>query len=283
VRSLLRRLASIGVRLPLGRGALGRYVVWRAPVLVISYPKSGRTWLRFMIGNALRDHFGITQATDDDLVDIHRLPNYDARVPHIRFTHDDLPHTKHTSRLETDKRRYRKKKVVLLVRDPRDVIVSSFHHHTRRSERVGDVTFSGDLSSFIRHPTFGISNLVAFMNIWAANREVPAALMLLRYEDLHASSETALRKVLAFVGVEDVAAETVARATGASSFEQMQAIERSGALATDAMRPGDVTDASSYKVRRGRIGGYVDEMDDTDIAFVDAAIAKLDPWFGYVG
>ena len=47
------------------------------------------------------------------------------------------------------------------------------------------------------------------------------------------------------------------------------------------LQPGDVNDPESYKVRRGKIGGYVDYLDPSDVEYADQAMSALDPRFGY--
>jgi Sulfotransferase domain len=57
--------------------------------------------------------------------------------------------------LETDKSRYRGTKVLYLIRDPRDVVVSCFFQATRRKK-----LFRGTLSEFIRSDNYGIRKIV---------------------------------------------------------------------------------------------------------------------------
>src|SRR5207249_9665213 len=41
-----------------------------------------------------------------------------------------------------------------------------------------------------------------------------------------------------------------------SEFENMKKMEAAGAFDSKILRPGDVRDPESFKVRRGKIGGY---------------------------
>jgi hypothetical protein len=61
-------------------------------------------------------------------------------------------------------------------------------------------------------------------------------------------------------------------------FDRMRAREASGELAKRygrALTPGDPTDADSFKVRRGVIGGYRDELSAEDVTFCDDWLARL--------
>ena len=86
-------------------------------------------------------------------------------IPYIYMTHDDAPNAARP--LATNKSKYRNKKVVFLVRDPRDVVVSYFFQRTKRSRSPVNL----DMSSFIRDPGYGVNRIIDLMNIWAENRE----------------------------------------------------------------------------------------------------------------
>jgi len=53
-------------------------------------------------------------------------------------------------------------------------------------------------------------------------------------------------------------------------------------LSGSRMAPADRSNPDSYKVRRGKVGGYRDYFDDGQIARIDAIIGdRLSPFFGY--
>ncbi|MEA2094015.1 MAG: hypothetical protein U9P11_05560, partial [Pseudomonadota bacterium] len=54
------------------------------------------------------------------------------------------------------------------------------------------------------------------------------------------------------------------------------------AFLTRAFQPADPTDPETFKVRKGKVGGYVDYLDAKEIEYLDNKIeADLDPIFGY--
>lgn len=57
-------------------------------------------------------------------------------------------------------------------------------------------------------------------------------------------------------------------------------MEQKAAFGSARLRPGDATDAESYKVRRGKVGGYVDYFAPAEIALIEDRIAaELDPYY----
>jgi hypothetical protein len=142
--------------------------------------------------------------------------------------------------------------------------------------------FEGSVSEFVRHPVHGVEKIIAFMNIWAENKEIPARLLLIRYEDLIESPENELRRLLTFLGVENVCDEVVEGAVRYANFDNMQTLEREDTLQSGRLRPLRRDDSSTFKVRKGQPGGYRDDLKPDDIAYVDKLVDELlDDYFGY--
>jgi hypothetical protein len=193
------------------------------------------------------------------------------------FTHDGSSNIEGRSwqDFETDKSRYLGTKVVYLTRDPRDVVVSCFFQATRRKD-----LFRGTLSEFIRSDNYGIHKIVRFNRIWHAARHVPDDFLLLRYEDLHLAPLDALRTTLEFMEVTCSADEPLNRAVEFASFTNMREIEREGKFQSKKLRPGRLDDWESFKLRKGKVGGYVDYLSSDDRAFVDQVLRELhDPFY----
>jgi hypothetical protein len=174
--------------------------------------------------------------------------------------------------------------VVFLAREPRDVLVSAYFEATKRSFLFdGHIMFTGSLSEFVRSPVFGIRKVAAFYDIWARNRRVPRNFLLLRYEELCARPRDVLCELLRFIGAEAVGHEHLAKAVTYASFANMRRLERADVLRDARLRPGNPSDPESYKIRRGRVGGYVDYLSDADITYIDHEVAArgsplLCPW-----
>ena len=250
---------------------LARY---RTGTVVVSYPKCGRTWMRLMVSQALALRFGIE---DVDYLADDVLGSVANSSPRIRFSHDDSPQWKPANRLETSKRRYRRKNVVLLARDPRDTVVSMYFERTRREQ-----AYSKSLHEFLREPKGSIDTIIRYYNIWAHERSVPRQLCLVRYEELRAEPANQLRRILNFVGVDNVRDEHIDEAVRFSSFDNMRKMERDDELGSGRLRARDKNDEESYKTRRGKVGGYADYLSRENILWLDDRLTqKLDPYYGY--
>ena len=178
--------------------------------------------------------------------------------------------------LPHDKCPYRDKKVIFLARDVRDVLVSSYYETVKRSfvfERE-PCWFDGTLADFVRSPVFGARKVTAFYEIWARHQTVPKDFLLIRYEQLHLDPEEVLSKVLRFIGADDVEQRHRAAAVAYASFENMRELERADTFNDPRLRPGNVTDPDSYKVRRGVVGGYVGHLSDEDLAYIEQELRR---------
>lgn len=234
------------------------YLKWwvrRRADFVVSFPKSGRTWLNAMIAAVLAQ--SMARPFSLDLV---RMTRGWRKLPAIIFTHDDAEH----DTIAHDKRFYRNRAVLFLARDPRDVVVSYYYELSRRQR-----TFQGDLQAFLWHPRFGLPRIVEFLNTWADCRSALPRFLSIRYEDLHRSPMESLRSVLEFLRLPGEEKD-IQGAVEFTSFPRLQELEASGVLADSRMRPADPRDPESFKMRRGKIAGYRDYLTAEQIQHVNA-------------
>lgn len=253
-----------------------------ADLVLVSHAKSGRTWLVALISHVLHLTRGVPV---DELWDGDRFHRLDPAIPKLFTTHE-------RNEPEAIRRRLpelvRDRRLLLLVRDPRDVIVSWYHHHARRSTprtraRLGLPLEMDriDLATFATSPSFGLPSVVAFLERWVAIARAHPRSLLVRYEDLRARPAAELGRILAFLGLEappDVLEKSVAFA----SFDSLKEKERTGFFRTEKLQARDPGDPASFKVRRGKVGGYRDELPAEIVARLDRLVAeRLDPALGY--
>jgi len=261
------------------RTAPGRlYHRWQhmreADVFLLSYPKSGRTWLRLMLGQALLTHY---EVTDQRPTAVEKITKTCEGVPRVVMSHDDNPELKRPGELVTDKGEYRDSRVVLLVRDPRDLIVSLYFGRTRRRKLD-----AGSLGKFVYCDRGGVDTIIHYFNVWAANRDVPRAFHLMRYEDLHLDAALKMRKLFDFLGLQALPDDVIAQAVDYASFDNMRRMEKTDELGSARLRPGDPNDPESYKTRRGKAGGFVDYLAPDEVQALNEKVdSELLPLFGY--
>ncbi len=246
--------------------------VWRnhfVDIFIVSFPKTGRTWLRILIGKALCEHFRIDEKL---LLDTYQLTKL-AGIQRSIFTHDgpfNLPDFSSYQRLTFHHRHYQNRKVIFLIRDIRDTIVSLYFQHTKRT-----FFFTGDLHEFIRDERFGIKKVITFYNVWYQNRHIPEDFLLIRYEDLSQAPKATLHEIMIFLGDDDIQPDILQQAVTFSSFENMKHLEQKNYFNDSILRQELQGDNESFKVRRGKIGGYRDYLDREDVHYIKQTVQKL--------
>ena len=180
---------------------------------------------------------------------------------------------------------------MLLARDPRDVAVSQFFQwkHRVKPTKVAINNYpprGSDISLFdfvMGDNGGGMKAVTDFLNLWAQESGKVQKFHLLRYEDLRKQPNEHLRGLLDFMNVDATQAHVDA-AVEYSSYENMKKMEskQQFRLAGGRMMPRDKDNPNSYKVRKGKVGGYRDYFTDEEVAAIDARLAEtLDPMFGY--
>ncbi len=258
----------------------------QADIVVVSFGKSGRTWLRVMLSHLFRVKHDLPE---NAILGFDNFHNLDRSVPKIFFTHDN--YIKDYTGDFTSKRPFYDKRVVLLARDPRDVAVSQFFQWKFRIKpskvainnyppRGSDIS----LFDFVTGDNGGSMQAVTdYLNLWAGEADRVGHFHLLRYEDLRAAPHRELRHLLDFMGIE-ATDEQVDAAVSYSSYDNMKKMEgkQQFRLSGGRMMPRDRDNPDSYKVRRAKVGGYRDYFTDEEVAAIDAQLAStLDPLYGY--
>jgi len=256
----------------------------RADVVVVSHGKSGRTWLRVMLSGFYRSVYGLR---GEPLLGFDNLHRADSRIPRIFFTHDN--YLKDYTGSGASKRDFYGKKVVLLVRQPQDVVVSEYFNwkHRMKPDKMylNDFPPQGEevsLFDFAMRPC-GLARVLDFMNQWA--REIPSlgSVLLVRYEDMRDDPAAVFRRIVQFAGGPD-REDAIRAAVEYASLGNMRRMEQraSSRWGGGRMRPGDLSNPDSYKVRRAQVGGYRDYFDSAELARIDQTVDEaLSPLFGY--
>lgn len=267
-----------------------------ADAYLISFPKCGRTWLRLMMGRALQQQFDLSHPNlQEKMLSLTSLAQLHPNIPKVLITHDDNPHWKKPEELETSKKQYKNAKVIFLVRDPRDVLVSTYFEQKKRVSFWADAykkdktlqkyqdrikPYEGNISDFIYEDAGGLKTILNYYNIWERNRQIPKDFLLVRYEDLHENPHGELRRVLEFLEVQ-YREEVISEAVNYSAFDKMRKMEKKG-KADPKLKPANPKDEESYKTRKGKVGGFWEYLNEEEIAYINRLIDDtLSDFYGY--
>jgi len=256
----------------------------RCDWVLMSWGKSGRTWLRVMLSRAYTLKGGFDAS---ELLDFDNLKKRDASLPAVFFTHNN--YLRDYTGNQRSKRHFQGKRIVLLVRDPRDVAVSQFfqwQYRMRPNKKfINDYPPHGaniDAWDFVLDKDAGVPRIVDYFNGWASAMPELKDVLVVRYEDMRRQPAEVLAKILAFTDT-DVTPEQVQEAVDFAAYENMKKMEQDSFFKGSGARvkPGDKDNPESFKVRKAKVGGYRDHFDDEQCAMLEGMVAELDPVFGY--
>lgn len=205
--------------------------------MVLSRGKSGRTWLRFML-----DQLGI----------------------HLAYSHFEEGIPPDWTGL----------RIILLHRDPRDVLVSKWFASRFRTGGGPDTS----LAELLEDPDRGLTAIADFNLHWAERIGEAKGALILSYEAMLADPAAVLRRVLGWLGVER-SDDKIARSVEASTIERMREMEASGEGARRygfALAPGDPARPESFKTRRGGSGGWREHFTPEQALLAERLLAERD-------
>ncbi|HEV8071792.1 MAG TPA: sulfotransferase domain-containing protein [Planctomycetaceae bacterium] len=227
-------------------------------VIIAGYPKSGNTWVQVLVSGVV---YGVSPSlAPDSLVqdlvpDVHSRKFYRRYQTPMFFKSHDLPRPEY-------------RRVVYLLRDGRDVMVSYFHH--LRALGSPDLTMESMVES-----GEGVwpCHWDEHVRQWTAN-PYSAELITIKYEELLSDPVAQLQRFCDFAKLtrsltflESIAA--------AASFEKMKQRERQMGWENSAW-PKD-----SAFVRRGKAGGYRDEFPQSCLSAFEAKAGEMLKASGY--
>jgi Sulfotransferase domain len=247
--------------------------------ILVSIPKSGRTWVRTFLCAYFCEKLGQPFSLE---------PEQYQGVPRLIYTHDLFEQRTKADRWDKLRGKYLiprreriRRPIILLARDPRDAFVSLYIQLTRRTKETPNELKQMSASELLRDPAFGIESMVKVMNSWLSEWSGRADFLLLRYETLRSDPSPGFRQLLQLLGERSIEERAFSQALRFSDFGQMKKLESAGEFASKILRAGDLQDPESFKVRRGKIGGFQDYLSPNDQAYAATALQKLDRRFGY--
>jgi hypothetical protein len=259
-----------GVNYALGRTKVSRNLLVREDdTFLVSYPRSGNTWTRFLVANLLEPGASISFA------------NIRARVPliynHTRKELERLPRPRFLATHEYFDPQY--KRIVYIVRDPRDVVVSLYHLNLRERLIKDGYPWDQYVERFLAGdvPHWGPWTWADNVLSWVATRLKGTGFLLLRYEDMLERTENEAARLAQFLGLERTR-EQVAKAVALSTAKRMRAFEQEV-----ADRWVDASDARKDIpfVRTAVSGSWRSFLSDHQVADLECAWGQVMKLLGY--
>ncbi len=237
-------------------------------VWIVSYPRSGNTWTRFLIANLV---------SGGEPVD---WSNIERHVPDIYLNQDPqlraLPRPRYIKSHEAYRPDYRR--VVFIVRDPRDVALSYFHFLKKSSRLPVESSLDGFLMTFLAGRIDPYGSWGENVGSWLGARRSTPGFIVLRYEDLLANAESELARVAEMLKLP------------ADNGQLRRAVENSR---SDRMRDLEKTQREQHKylktsredipfVRSAKSGQWKTELPQDVVARIETAWGPLMRELGYL-
>jgi hypothetical protein len=244
--------------------------VYADDTFLAAYPKSGNTWTRFLVGNLVHEDGPVT------------FLNIPEIIPHLDVKSKRFFKTMRRARVinchEPFNARY--KRVIYVVRDPRDVAVSLYHFQRKR--RVIEDKYP--IESFITRFLAGENVRPDRMGSWAENvtswlavRQNSPGFLLLRYEDLLVNPERELAEVASFLGI-TASPERIAKTVDLSSAHRMRELETAQGSKWHQAK-GTRTDIPF--VRSATSGGWRESLPQSSVAEMESTWGAVMVRLGY--
>lgn len=283
----------------LGLDIAGRLMsIYPDDTFIVSYPRSGNTWMRFLIGNLVHGEAVTFSNIEKIIPDIYM---------HSRKYLKNIPRPRILKSHEYLDLRYRK--VIYIVRDPRDVALSSYYFHLKQRQIGESVTIDEYVKQFVsglvwssygswgqntgswlitRRPAVYVpplgSSTSGIFGSWAENASGWLAagmgspgFLLVRYEDMVASPAVELARVARFLNV-NCSAEVLNRTIERSSADHMRRLEQKESTVWKLTKS---TRQDVPFVGEAKVGGWRTGLAASSVVAIESAWGPVMRMLGY--
>lgn len=238
-------------------------------IFLTSFPRSGNTWTRFLIGSLIHQDEPMSFA------------NIEQRVPDIYVNRDSSLLKMSRPRIlkshQSFEPRYRK--VIYIVRDPRDVAISFYHYHIKMGLLNEDSSLEHFVSRFVAGEVESFGSWGEHVGSWLGARGQSDGFLVLRYEDLLEDTPQELLRVASFLGL-SLDQDRIERAIELSSADNMRRMEKEQSC---QWKPIENSRKDKPFVRVAKAGGWNKDMPPECSRQIEEAWPTLMRQSGYLG
>jgi hypothetical protein len=252
----------------LGHDPAGRNLcTYPDDTFIVSYPKSGNTWTRFLVASLIHCEEPMTFLKADRVI-----PSIDTQsrkyfksLPRPRVIKSHFPFD------PTYKR------VIYIVRDPKDVAVSQYHYQIKRKVLQDGHPIDEWIGHYVAGETCPYGSWSENVGSWLAARQHDPGFLLLRYEDMIRQTDVELIKTARFLGI-DPTPQRIQWAVSQSTADRMRKLEQKEAGQWESTKD---TRKDKFFVRNAKAGEGKATLSPAAIAQIESAWGPLMRWLGY--
>lgn len=247
-----------------------------------SFPKSGNTWLRFLLYAYLYGEIKTSGDINRRIPAIHRDPKVMPEGDETLLVKTHFPLSDRHPQLALTGG------AVYIMRHPKDILLSGLNYHRLTGALPDTQTDEQYARIYIRHgadPIWigqGFGTWEQHVASWTTSRQFPVHVTT--YEKMQADAEGELAGILRFVGVEPDAGR-VAEAVKAAHFDRLRALEirEKASGEKDKLFPGSAkrSRAPRFFMNKGRSGQSLDSIAPGLDALFDARFGEAMKRYGY--
>ena len=236
-------------------------------VFLVTYPKSGTTWMAFLLANIIYSK----QYTEQNIIlNLRTLPEIVPDINELYSAGADLSKYAHlpNPRVFTVHARYDRAfpRVIYILRDPRSVMVSYWHH-----KRLVDPGFDLSLKDFIAKddhwPTLWNKHVEEWL--FRGHKNV----MTVRYEEMDVNALEIARKVIEFIKLPSDE-RTIKHAVEAAKFDNMKTLEDKYGRRVQGAH-------EERFIRKGNTDSWREELDEESLRILEQKYGAVMTKLGY--
>jgi hypothetical protein len=245
------------------------FKIYPNDTFVVSYPRSGNTWTRFLIANLLHPDLNVSFTNIERLIpDTASQSNRALKAtprPRIIKTHQYFDH--------------RYNKLIYIVRDPRDIALSYYDFQRKYMQIDDDYPLERYVDDFVTGKLISADWGTWSENVssWIFTRGKRETFLLLRYEDLMADTPRELARIAVFLGIapDPQRIEQAIARSSADRMRELEKLEEDKWIATKNRRK-DIP-----FVRVAKSGGWKASLPEACVRQIESAWGDLMTTLGY--